>query len=155
MPLKWLGGGLLLCLAVAYCVAEAARWQTVKSKLDAYVALLVYTKTQISCFGTPLADILSKAPPEPLRSLGGEPCGDFAALCRKGGELPCESGRLLGALADEIGTIWRQEQLERLGYYIGALEKERAALCSSLPARLRLHGTLSVCGALAVILLIW
>lgn len=154
MPLKWLGGGLLVFLAVAYCVAEAATWQTVKRRLEGYVALLTYTKTQISCFGTPLAEILDKAPPEITSSLG-ERCTDFAALCRRGGDLPDESGRLLLALSDEIGTIWRQEQLERLGYYIGALEKQRTALCSSLPSRLRLHGTLSVCGALMVILLIW
>lgn len=155
MLLKWLGGGMLLCLAVVYCMAEAARWQAVKNKLDAYVALLIHTKTQIACFGTPLADILDKAPSDLLQQLGDTACGDFAALCRRGGELPGESGRLLGALADEIGTIWRQEQLERLNYYIGALDKEKAALGSSLPARLRLHGTLSVCGALMVILLIW
>ena len=155
MPLKYIGGGLLLCLAVVYCMAKATVWQTVKLRLSAYVALLSYTKTSIACFGTPLADILSKAPPELIGQLGGEPCGDFSALCRRGADLPGESGRLLTSLADEIGTIWRKEQLERLSYYIGALEKEKAAFCSSLPSRLRLHGTLSVCGALMVILLIW
>ena len=158
MPLKYIGGGLLLCLAVVYCMAKATVWQTVKLRLSAYVALLSYTKTSIACFGTPLADILSKAPPELIGQLGGAgdgACSDFATLCRRGADLPGESGRLLTSLADEIGTIWRKEQLERLSYYIGALEKEKAAFCSSLPSRLRLHGTLSVCGALAVILLIW
>lgn len=155
MSLKYIGGGLLLCLAVVYCMSEAAAWQTVKRRLAAYVALLSYTKTSIACFGTSLVDILDKAPSELIGQLGGELGGDFSALCRRGADLPGESGRLLASLADEIGTIWRQEQLERLSYYIGALEKEKAAFCSSLPSRLRLHSTLSVCGALAVILLIW
>ncbi len=158
MLLKGLGGALLIGLSVAYCASCAVRWQTAKRKLCAFVALLSFTRGHISCFGTPLSDILGKAPPALLADILGTHArrpADFATLCRCTDGLPDEARRLLHALSDEIGTIWRQEQLERLSYYIGALEKEKAAFCSSLPSKLRLHGTLSLCGALAVILLIW
>lgn len=158
MLLKGLGGALLIGLSVAYCASCAARWQTARRKLCAFVTLLSFTRGHISCFGTPLSDILEKAPPGLLEDIVGAPAHcpiDFSSLCLCTEDLPDEARRLLGALSDEIGTIWRQEQLERLGYYIDALEKEKTAFCSALPSRLRLHGTLSLCGALALILLIW
>jgi len=77
-------------------------------------------------------------------------------LCHLGSEqLGGEGGALLRALGDEIGTIWRTEQVERLDYYIEALREQQTGLSSVLRDRVRLHATLSVCGALAVILLIW
>lgn len=157
MPLKWLGGAWLIVLAMAWCASRAAHWQAIKRALRSWVALLSYTKAQISCFGAPLSDILAKAPPEVLDSIVGKrpPPDDFAALCRCTEGLPDEARRLLAELSEEIGTIWRQEQLERLTYYVGALEQQERAFGSSLPSKIRLHGTLSLCGALALILLIW
>lgn len=145
-------------ISVVYCALCAARFETAKRRLCALIALLTYARGQISCFGAPLSEILEKIPPETISDIVGshkEKPADFAALCRYTQGLPAEAQRLLQSLAEEIGTIWRQEQLERLNYYIGALEKEKTVFCSSLPSRLRLHGTLSLCGALALILLIW
>lgn len=158
MPLKWLGGAWLIGLSVAYCAARTAHWQAVKRTLRAWVALLNHTKTHISCFGTPLSDILKKAPPKVIDDITGgrgTALSDFTALCRRTDILPDEARRLLFELSDEIGTIWRKEQLERLSYYVSALEQQERVFCSSLSSKIRLHGTLSLCGALALILLIW
>ena len=81
---------------------------------------------------------------------------DVPTLCHRGAEeLSEESGNLLHALGDEIGTIWRAEQVERLDYYIAALEEQATSFSSRLRDRVRLHATLSVGGALAIILLMW
>ncbi len=159
MQLKWLGCILFLGFAVAYCVYDARRLQETARRLSAWVDLLTHVRGQISCFGTPLGQILDGTDADTLALI--VPSADMkqqglGAICRASAPtLPSESGRLLEALSDEIGTIWRQEQLERLNYYIAALEKEQAAFCTSLPARIRLKSTLSLCGALAMILLIW
>jgi hypothetical protein len=69
--------------------------------------------------------------------------------------LPGNSGVLMRALADELGTVWRREQVERLNYYISALEKEHQAYATRLSERLRTRCALCLCGTLGVLLLIW
>ena len=159
MLIKWLGGGLLVALAGCYCIGNARRWQAMARLLDAWILLLRFARGQISCFGLPLSSIMARAPFKVKAVLGRymtDGRGDVISLCRSTAELlPDVSAELLDDLADEIGTIWRQEQLERLDYYIVALENERIALAAALPARIKLHGTMSLCGAMALILLLW
>lgn len=162
MSLKWLGGTLLVLLAVGYGAGVAHRWQAASRRLAAWVTLLNYIHGQISCFSAPLNEILAHAPHDMLAPLWPRSAcdefeeGSLVALCRaSAAELEGESARLLTDLADELGTMRQREQLDCLKVYAIALDKERAALSSALPGRIRMHGALSLCGALAVILLLW
>lgn len=158
MILKWMGVCLLLCLAAAYSMAVWRRWREVSLYQQGWIALLEYVRSKICCFGTPLQDILTSADEALLAGAGIPKQGseDFAALCHRGSvQLGNEGGALLRALGDEIGTIWRTEQVERLDYYIEALREQQTGLSSVLRDRVRLHATLSVCSVLAIILLIW
>ena len=161
MPLKWLGVVLVLVTALAYGIAAVRRFQTAKGLLTAWVALLRYAYSQLSGFGTPMDEVLAHAPPDmlaPLIRVQGRSAQtrELALLCRASASmLTGEGARLLGELADELGRFWRREQIERLRVYADALEGERARLCAALPGRVRLHGALSLCGALALILLLW
>lgn len=151
-----MGGALLLSLAAAVVFIRARRMGRQRQMLSAWVELLSYAHDRIACFGTPLPDILRAAPPCLKELTRGRDCDDFSRLCRIGAEqLEGEGARLLSRLADEVGGIWRQEQLTRLEAYASALRKEKTALDAALPQRLRLEGTLTLCGTLALILLIW
>ena len=158
MIFKWLGSALLLGIASAYSVAV---WRQMQGRLRlgrGWISLLTYVRGQICCFGTPLQDILLSADEKLLASIGviRQDATDVPTLCHRGAEeLSGESGNLLHALGDEIGTIWRAEQVERLDYYIAALEEQATSFSSRLRDRVRLHATLSVGGALAIILLMW
>jgi hypothetical protein len=155
---KWLGSALLLGLSCAYSVAV---WQQMQGRGRlgrGWISLLTYVRGQISCFGTPLQDILVSADEKLLAGVGLTrlETTDFSSLCHRGAEeLQGASGDLLLALGDEIGTIWRAEQVERLDYYIAALEEQVVSFSSRLQDRVRLHATLSLSGALAIILLMW
>lgn len=159
MQLKWIGSILLLGMALGYVVYMTARMQRQTRRLGAWCALLEYMRGQIACYATPLPEILARAPTEARNALilpDGQVSQDFAALCRVSADaFDGETAKLLRSLADEIGTIWRQEQLERLNVYIAALEKEKNAYVASLLPKLRWQSTLVVCGTLALILLMW
>lgn len=158
MQLKWIGCMMLLSVAVGYCVFGVRRMQLTQRQLVCWVALLTYIRGQISCYSMPLAEILARAPREMIEPIKptGQTDVDFVTLCRAGAStLPKECGRLLRELSDEIGTIWRQEQLERLNVYVVALEKEKDTFSAALPGRVRLRSTLSLCSALALIILMW
>lgn len=159
MQLKWMGGILLLGMAIGYVIYMTVQMQRQMQRLGAWCALLGYMRGQIACYATPLPEILARAPTQARETLilpYGQASQDFAALCRASADaFEGETAKLLRSLADEIGTIWRQEQLERLNVYIGALEKEKSEYTASLIPKLRRQSTLVVCGSLALILLMW
>ena len=135
MIFKWLGSALLLGLSCAYSVAV---WRQMQGRLclgRGWISLLTYVRGQICCFGTPLQDILLSADEKLLAGIGvtRQDATDVPTLCHRGAEeLSGESGNLLCALGDEIGTIWRAEQVERLDYYIAALEEQATSFSSSV-----------------------
>lgn len=158
MILKWMGGCLLLGLALTYSLAVWRRLHDTSLRQQGWITLLEYVRSKICCFGTPLQDILTSADDKLLDGIGitKQQNEDFATLCHRASEqLGGEGGTLLRALGDEIGTIWRTEQVERLDYFIEALREKQTGLSSVLQDRVRLHTTLSVCLALGIILLIW
>lgn len=158
MAFKWLGCCLLLGFSGAYCFCVWRKMYLDGKRLRGWIALLVHVRGQISCFGTPLHNILVSSESGMLEAAGIERTDryDFACLCREAGaQLPGKSGELIRALGDEIGTIWRQEQLERLDYYIEALSREEASYASGLSDKMRLRTVLTMCAALGVILLVW
>lgn len=159
MWLKTLGGVLLLTAAVVDLILHARQMRRIERCVRAWVTLLRTVQTQISCFSTPIPDILRTISPQLLRDLTQGALvsvQELGELCRVASErLPREIGGRLRSLADEFGRVWREEQIERLGQEIRALEQEAERLHVKLSPDIRLRGTLSVCGALAVMLLIW
>lgn len=160
MWLKWVGGVLLLTAAGVFSTVQARRLKRTARCVWAWVEVLRTIHTHISCFATPIPDIL-RALPSHLRADLTE-CetvceeNDFGALCRAAAqELPSEIGERLLKLSFDVGRVWRQEQLDRLACEISALEQQAQALSAAVQPSIRLRSTLSICGAVAIIILIW
>ena len=163
MPVRLLGCALLLGISVIYIQRYRRRMMMTHRYLAAWVELLNYTKQEIACFGTPLGRILDKIPTRLARVVMGEQ-GEgfrtFAHLCRAGARVmhdagAYKSGELLEGLSREIGTSWREQQLERLQYYLTELERQRVAYEAHMQKQLRLNSALSLCCASGVMLLLW
>lgn len=158
LGLKCLGGGILLTVCFWHCRKKAEHAHRMGIRLDAWITLLTYVRGQISCFGRPLQDILLSVSPRLLQSLDIDP-GSLQPLrdyCRAdAGLLPGCGGECLLSLADELGTVWREEQVERLDYYLGEMQQARQAYNNKLTEQLRLRYIMSICGTLGVMLLIW
>ena len=158
MIIKWVGCGLLLGVAFAYSLTVWRRMHSLAVQQEGWIELLTYVRGQISCFGTPLQDILATVDKAILEKTGLYACDgeEFSSLCHRGAHsLGGEWETILSSLGNEIGTIWRAEQVERLDDYIQTMQKKKTAFSSVWRDRVRLHATLSVCLALAIILLVW
>lgn len=159
MWVKGAGSLLLVAASVLYASAYARRIRETQKRLSAWVSVLNTVRQGISCFGAPLSLIyqgISESDRALLLREGEVPCTDIVSLCRASArEMSGESQQLLLDLSREIGTLWKQEQLERLDYYIAALEKEKERLHAHAAERVRVHSTLSLCAALGLVLLFW
>lgn len=158
LGVKCLGGGILLTVCFWYCRKKAEYGRSLAVRLDAWITLLTYVRSQISCFGRPLQDILLSASPLLLQSLDIdiESLQPLREYCRSdAGLLSGCGGECLLSLADELGTVWREEQVERLDYYLGEMQRAQKAYNNKLSEQLRLRYVMSVCGTLGVMLLIW
>ena len=160
MWIKYVGGGLLVVVSVLYCMQSNRQLRRVKRRLGAWIALLTHIRSHIACFGTPLREIVARADQTVLGALELNATEGIEQTitehCRLDAPtLPGNSPALMKGLADELGTVWRREQIERLDHYISALEKEQEAYAAGLNDRLRLRNSLCLCATLGVLLLIW
>ncbi len=158
LAIKLLGGSVLLGMCLGYCLQSIKDARRIQGRLAAWISMLTYVRGQVACFGRPLSDILMAADRDVLTELGidlarGKALSDY---CRADGELlGTAGGKILGALAEELGTVWREEQVERLDYYITALEETHRTYTAKLSEKLRVRCTMVMCGAGGVLLLVW
>ena len=164
-------GTLLLLGAGGYLSMSFNRFERRRLRvLDGYISLIYYIKGQIDCYAMPLADILNRADPAlvadclgidggayPSSIAGGygEPCALPALVQGSRPYLPPECERLLTTFTGELGISYRAEQVARCDYYVQALTRERQKLADAMPARLRTAATLSLCAAVAAVVLLW
>lgn len=159
MWIKSVGAVLLVGVGALYAAIYAGRLRTMQRRMAAWLEILCRVKREIACFGMPLQRIFCELSAQEKRLLvpsGSESCTDLASLCRASAQTLSGHGQaLLRALSHEIGASWRQEQLQRLDFYIAELQKEKTALDAHAAERIRVCGTLSLGGALGAVLLFW
>lgn len=156
--MKSLGAVILLLTAVLYIWQEWRRGQRQVAYLTAWGSLLRGMRTQISCYATPLSEILKNTDRAILEVACDDPAPErsLPQLCAQAArKMSGESAREMAALADELGTVWRQEQLIRLDEVIATLERERQSALAARAGHMRLVSALSICGTLGVLLLLW
>ena len=139
--------------AVSLRVFHRRRLET----LDGFIALLFYIKGQVDCFARPIGDIMYSLPPEILRQCncprGALTLEDLIEESRI--YLDVESQRLLGAFANEFGSIFREEQTKRCDYYVGALGEIRGRMNERSEGESRAGGALCLCVTLGIAILLW
>lgn len=154
-------GALALVLSGGYGAFLLNRFASGRiDRLDALIALLRLTKTQIDCFSLPVKDIFSRCEPTLLRRCGWReetPPDGFDLFCRGADRtlLSEEGERILTDFCDEIGNGYRQDQIRACDYSIGLFCAERDRLLSEFPHARERNITLCLAAAagLAVMLL--
>ncbi len=127
------------------------------SVTEGWLELLFYIRTRIDCHLIPIEQIFSEASPTLLRACMGrkEDRSPSRLLEHSKPYLDEEAARLLDSFSREIGSCYRQEQVKRCDYYITALRKIRDKQIAELPARLKTRGTMCICGAVGLAILLW
>ncbi len=157
MLIKLIGTVILLlsggALSLSLCRFQRKRLETI----DGFLSLLFHIKGQIDCFARPIGEILHTLPPAILRSCncprGADSLDELIEESKP--YLDEEPMRLLSSFESEFGSTFREEQMRRCDYYIGALGEKRRALEPKVAAKMRSGSTLCICLCLSLTVLLW
>ena len=154
---KILGGGLILGTGIAAAFLGVRREKRKLLILDGWIDLISLIRNQIDCYLTPLDEILQKA--EPLISLpqakeGAAPTL-FSLFDATAWGLGEEEKRLINEFVHEIGNGYREDQIQKCGYYLESLRSLRRARAAELSPRIRVMLAVSLCASLGAAILLW
>ena len=153
-----LAGALILSVSGMLCAACLNRRAEGRlSEVSGWIALLRFCKVQIECYSLPMGEILGRCGGEMLSACGylGEIAPrSFEDLLRASAWRDGETERIVRGFCEEFGRGYREEQMRGCDYYLSALEAHREGLAKRLPAQKKMNTTLSVCAALAMVLLL-
>ncbi len=155
--LKWLGGSLIGFCALLAGALCAQYEQKKYRQAQGFVALIRHIRSQIECYATPVAQILSTLDERMLLDCGlyTTPEEHSALLLQNELYLPAELLRELQGFFGELGGCYREEQLRCCDYYLERLAPLCTEMQEQLPKRVRLAWLLppSFVAALALLLI--
>lgn len=126
-------------------------------RIEKYILLLRYVRSQIDCFALPIGDILGRADSALLAGCGWEKEEPPSSVEDMLGEASVEDEDALGILLEfckDFGKSYLDEQIRRCDHYISLLDERRNSLAKDLPRKKKLNSTLCISGAVAVIILL-
>lgn len=125
---------------------------------EGFEELVRYLRSEIDAFSMPIPAALGRCPPEILEKCGYRNASACpTSLCELLSATSEESGetrKIMARFCAELGRGYKQEQLVLCDATLDELRAHRSRLACELPAKQRLGGTLSVCGALALVILL-
>lgn len=157
MSLKIIGALILMVSALVIARELSLRVDGAVSYASALRSLLEQTKNMIDCYSLPASEILRRVDKN-----------IFADCGYKGGSLPQSFSELLGgmsaddgeafeifsAFAREFGKSYRTDEASRCALYLEKMRSREQKLIKESAKRKRVIFTVSLCSALAVIILI-
>lgn len=156
IPLKLIGGGMILGVGIAGAILGARREKRKLAILDGWINLISYIRNQIDLYLTPLDEILQKADTAKGSHASKENAPTLAALFGTTvGWLDEEEKRLIGEFVNGIGDGYREDQIRKCNYYLESLRSLRAARAAQLSPRIRVMLAVCLCASLGVAILLW
>ena len=152
---KAIGGVMLLAVGVWIAVRTVRYERRRLTTLDAWIELILYIRTQIDCYLTPLGEILSGAPHRLTDRLGSGISDLNSLLWHTRRDLDGRAYEQIEMLLCELGTSYRAEQVKLCDYRLALLRDLRTGLAAELPARQKRSVTLSLAAAVGLAILLW
>lgn len=149
-------------VVILACGIEISRRLNAKISIDherieKYILLLRYIRSQIDCFALPICDILGRADRQLLIGCGWEEESFPSSLEEMLREASVEDEGARGILlefCEDFGKSYLEEQIRRCDHYISLLDERRDILNKDLPRKKKLNSTLCISGAVAVVILL-
>lgn len=158
MMIYKMAGALILSLSGILCAAHLNRRAERRLReISGWIALLRFSKLQVECFSLPMGEILARCDAQILSD-----CGYIGQIAPRSFEdllsasVLCdgETESIVRGFCEEFGRGYREEQTRAFDYYLSMLESRRKLWNEKLPARKKMNATLSICAALAIVLLL-
>ena len=157
MVLRLLGAAILSLCGVLLAAHLNRRAECRLRQVEGWISLLRFVKAQVECFSLPMSEILLRCDRGLLQTCGYSADiapKSFSAMIEASGFVDGECARVVRAFAEEFGKGYREEEMRGCDYYLAQLEVHKEALAKKLPAQKKMNATLSVCAALALVLLL-
>ena len=154
---KLLGSGFLLACGILYPCLCARERRTALVQIETLMELVGFIKRQIEYFRLPMREILARCDASVLRECG-YPADvspkSFSAMLEASSFCDGECERIAHAFAEGFGRGYREEETRGCEYYLAQLQAYKETLSKKLPAQKKMNATLSICAALALVLLL-
>ena len=150
-------GCALILLSGAVCATLLNRAESERLKrLDALVELLRFIKREIDYFCVPVNEIFRRTDPRILKDCGAVgTVSDFDSfIASLSPEPDSEIKNILTSFSRELGVSYREEQLKNCDLHINTLESLRERAYSESKKNKKLHTTLCMSAAAAVVILL-
>lgn len=111
----------------------------------------------IDCYALPSDEILKRLDPEVLRACGyteEAPPQNFLSLAKRADIADSESREILFAFAKDFGKSFRADELSRCSLYLEKMRSREQKLIKETQKKKKVIFTISLCSALAVIILL-
>ena len=158
MMIYKIAGALFLSVSGVLCAAHLNRRAERRVRqIGGWISLLRFVRGQVECFSLPMSEILARCPPEIFAecSFAGDVAPtSFEMLLSASPPDDRASEELLRRFCTEFGRGYREEELRGCDYFLAGLEARRTELSTKLPTQKKMHTTLCLCSALAVVLLL-
>ena len=157
--LKLLGALLIFFCGAALAASLNAGARNALIQTEGFIELVRRLRSDIDCFSMPIPLAISRFPDTLFEKCGlqFEACDGVRAF----DDLICncdmayeELRDIMDSFALHIGRGYKLEQLAICDRTVERLEAHRLHLANQLPAKQKTNGTLCLCGALAVVILI-
>ena len=156
--IKLFGAVLIFLCGAALAHLLNGKARNMLAQVEGFIELVRRLRGEIDCFSMPIPVALASFSDDLFRKCG---FGGSAKSVRTVEELVCGCEMFSSELADimsgfalHVGRGYKSEQLALCDRTLERLEAYRLSLASELPAKQKTNGTLCLCGALAVVILI-
>lgn len=124
--------------------------------VSAVRVILERTKVLIECYALPADEILKRIDASLFADCGyaGEAPKSFAELADGAKISDGETAELFSAFSKDFGKSYRQDELSRCALYLERLRSREQKLLKEAAKRKKIIITLSICSALALVILI-
>ena len=157
MTYKFIGAFLILISAILWAAATVQAEKKRLAVLRLFVRLVQDIRSRIEHFNLPISEILAQSESELVKNfLAVRPSSDlsFERLLEKEGTGLCEKEKaLLEEFSRALGRSYREEEIKTSRFFSEKLEKICTEKEKELEGRRKMTFTLSICFALAVIIL--
>ena len=150
-------GCALIMISGGVCATLFNRAESERLKrLDAFIELLRFIKREIDYFCVPVNEIFRRADPCILTDCGAVgTVSDFDSfIASLSPEPDSEIKNILTSFSRELGVSYREEQLKNCDLHINTLEALRERAYSESKKNKKLHTTLCLSAAAAVVILL-
>ena len=141
--------------ALAYWLNHRARMALMQT--EGFIDLVRYLRSEIDCFSMPIPTALERCPDTIFQKCGAQrfrgarTVSELLDACEI---LSPEISEAMQRFAADVGRGYKHEQLSLCDRTAELLEGYRNLLAEQLPVKRKLNGTLCLCSALVIVILL-